>query len=423
MKKKKENKKENKKDTKDNKKLTSKNTSVKKVKKKKKEDYSSSEVAFLSFMTLLLGLLLGVILCYSKVNLLDNSDSKLQEIISTYNDLVKNHDTKVDKDKLVNNAISGMLDSLDDPYQSFMDEKETETFKHNLDGYYHGYGITITQDCSSETNHIRIVDVFEDSPAELAGIKTGDIILRIDEFVAEDADLEDVIGYLDKCKDKEVWFTIKRDKETFTFKVKKSKVVIKSVHSEKIGDIGYINISDFASNTGEQFKEALKELKNNDINSLMIDLRDNNGGYISQTTEVLEPFFKKNTVLYKIESNNNISKVKATNNDSMDIPVVILINENTASASEIVASCFKENYANVKLVGKMTYGKGTIQKTVDLSTGSTIKYTTDKWLTSKGKWLNHDKNIGIRPDVEVTNDDSKDGDKQFNKGQELLTRK
>ncbi len=418
-----EKKKENKKETKINKKVVSKSKNKKKIISKRKENYSGTEVVFLSFMTLLLGLLLGVILCYCKVNLLDTSDSKLQEIISTYNDLVNNHTPKVDKDKLVNNAISGMLDSLDDPYQSFMDKTETESFKHNLEGYYHGYGITITEDCVEETRNIKIIEVFEDSPAELAGIRAGDIILRIDEFVAEDAELQDVIDYLDSCKDKKVNFIVQRDKEKLSFEVKKSKVVIKSVHSEKIGDIGYIEISDFASNTGEQFNEALKELKNNNIKSLMIDLRDNNGGYISQVDEVLEPFFKKNTVLYKIESNNNVSKVKATNKDSMDLPVVILINDNTASAAEIVASCFKDNYAKVTLVGQKTYGKGTIQKTVDLSTGSTIKYTTDKWLTSKGKWLNHDKGIGVKPDFEVVKDEAKDGDEQFEKGRELLNKK
>jgi carboxyl-terminal processing protease len=128
-------------------------------------------------------------------------------------------------------------------------------------------------------------------------------------------------------------------------------------------------------------------------------------------------------VLYRIKTDNSESKIKATKNDSMNMPVVILINQNTASAAEIVASCFSENYENVTLVGKTTYGKGTVQKTVKLSTGASIKYTSDKWLTSKGKWLDHDKGVGVKPDVIVDYGDNGNGDKQFAKAQEILNKK
>ena len=388
-----------------------------KARKKKEKNFNSAEVVFLSSMTLLLGVLLGILMCYCKITFLDSSDSKLREIISTYNNISNNSYDKVDKDKLADSAIEGMINSLDDPYGNFMNKKDTKSFSEALGGYYNGLGITITK----KGNNIVIVDVSKNSPAAKAGIKKDDIILNIDNLDASKEEVDTLANYVSKIKDKEINIKIKRDNKVIDFNVKKDRVDVQSVTSLIEDGVGYIDISTFSLNTGDQFITNLNKLKKKNVSSLIIDLRDNPGGHLGQTSKILEPFFKKGTVFYQIDNKNSKSMIRAKNKDKMNIPIVVLINEQSASASEIVASCFKENYKNVTLVGKMTYGKGTVQKDVKLSNGSSIKYTTQRWLTSKGKWLNHAKGVGLKPDVDINicQDEKCDKDMQLEKAKEI----
>jgi len=389
--------------------------------KKKREIFSLTEVGFLTLMTLMLGILLGVMLCYCKINILDASDKKLQEIISTYNNISNNSIYNVDKDKIADAAISGMIESIDDNYSDFLTKDETKSFDQSLGGYYEGLGITITKD---EANNTVIMEVAKGSPADKAGIKRDDILISVDDKAATTDDIFTISDYVSKAGKKTLNVTVKRNNKELEFKMKRARVEVESATFGTYGDLGYIDINNFALNTGKQFNEKLKEAKKYKVKGLIIDLRDNPGGHLGQVNSIVEPFFKKNTVIYQIKDNKIISKVRTTNKDSMNIPVVILVNESSASASEIVASCFAENYKNVTLVGKMTYGKGTIQKEVKLSTGSSIKYTTQKWLTSKGKWLDHENNIGIKPDVEVDycNDKVCKEDMQLEKAKEILNK-
>ena len=204
-------------------------------------------------------------------------------------------------------------------------------------------------------------------------------------------------------------FEININNSSKTFSIKKDKIIIDSVFSDiKDNNIGYLEITSFYANTGDQFEKKLNELEKENISSLIIDLRDNPGGHLNQVNKVVEPFFKKGVVIYQVESNNKKTKIKTTNKDSRKYPVVILINENTASAAEIVAACFDDNYSDVTLIGKQTYGKGTIQKEVNLNSGSIYKYTTDRWLTSKGKWLNRSSTGGLEPDIDLERYDLND---------------
>ena len=389
--------------------------------KKKRETFSLTEVGFLTLMTLMLGILLGVMLCYCKINILDASDKKLQEIISTYNNISNNSIYNVDKDKLAESAISGMIDSIEDNYSDFLSKDETKSFDQSIGGYYEGLGITITKD---ESKNTVIMEVAKGSPADKAGIKKDDILISVDDKDATTDDIFNISDYVSKAGKKTLNVTVKRNNKELEFKMKRARVEVESATFGTYGDLGYIDINNFALNTGKQFNEKLKEAKKYKVKGLIIDLRDNPGGHLGQVNSIVEPFFKKNTVIYQIKDNKVISKVRTTNKDSMNIPVVILVNESSASASEIVASCFAENYKNVTLVGKMTYGKGTIQKEVKLSTGSSIKYTTQKWLTSKGKWLDHENNIGIKPDVEVEycKDEACKEDMQLEKAKEILNK-
>ena len=167
-------------------------------------------------------------------------------------------------------------------------------------------------------------------------------------------------------------------------------------------NIGYIKISIFAANTASQFTTKLKELENNGIDSLIIDVRDNAGGYLSNVSTILELFMKKDTVLYKTETKTNSVSRKDNTEEYRSYPVVVLVNGSSASASEILASCFKENY-NSTIIGTTTYGKGTVQETVSILDSSMAKITTKKWLTSSGEWINEK---GIEPDIKVSLNDT-----------------
>lgn len=399
------------------------NKPVEVIRSKRTTYFSTLEVILIMILSILFGSVIGVIFSLTKYNYLDSSDKNLQEFISTYNSIVNNYYNKVNKDELIDSAINGMVNSLDDPYSTYMDESETDDFNDSISGYYDGVGITITVD----GDNIKIVDIIHDSPADKAGMKKGDIIVKVNDINITKDNFNIMRDTISNADNKKIKFLVNRDGNEMTFNIKKDRIVIDSVFSDiKDNNIGYLDITSFYANTGDQFEKKLNELEKENISSLIIDLRDNPGGHLNQVNRVVEPFFKKGVVIYQVESNNKKTKIKTTKKDSRKYPVVILINENTASAAEIVAACFDDNYSDITLVGKKTYGKGTIQKEVNLTSGSSYKYTTDRWLTSKGKWLNRGTTGGLDPDIELERYDLNDlnnTDLQLQKAISILNEK
>ena len=169
----------------------------------------------------------------------------------------------------------------------------------------------------------------------------------------------------------------------------------------------------------EQFKKELTKIEKENIDGLILDVRNNTGGALSQVHEILEHFFSKKTVLYQIETKGKKEKYYSRTSEKKTYPVVVLTNGLSASASEVLASCFQENYKNAKIIGSTTYGKGTVQKAIDYKDGTSFKFTAQKWLTPKGKWI-HEK--GVTPDIEVKNEDEK-VDTQLNTALDELTKK
>lgn len=358
--------------------------------------FTMLEVVIIIFIAILFGIIMGYMITYSNRI---SKFSKVDEIINTYQDIAENYYGEITEDDLANAAIKGMIDSLNDPFSSYLSEEENNNFKEVVDGSFVGIGVTII----FENTGNRIIDVYENSPAAKAGMQIDDILVEVNGIDVKTLPPSEVSNLVRGEKGSTVSITVKRGEKELTYEVKRDEIELKTVIGEIIPhenhQVGYLKISSFSSNTYKQFESTLKNLEERGIDRLVIDVRDNVGGHLLQTKKILSLFFPKKTVLYQIESKTKTQKVYSESKESREYPVAVLINSASASASEIVASCFQENYEKSVIIGLRSYGKGTVQKSQELSNGTSIKYTTEKWLTSKGVWLN---GIGVTPTIEVS---------------------
>ncbi len=365
----------------------------------KKEGFSYPEMVIIMIIAILFGFLIGNVVSFTKKETASSSvPSELKEFVDTYNDIVNNYYDKVNKEELIDAGIKGMINYLDDPYATYFDGTSSTNFNQTLEGNYEGIGIEVTLD----NNKVKITKVFADTPAKKAGLKVGDYITKVNGESVDGKSLSDVVSLIKNSKNKEVEITITRDEQEKTMKVTRTTVDMpytsSKVYEENGKKVGYLKIEMFSNNITKQVKNELTSLKKKNIDKLVIDVRDNPGGYLTQVTEILSLFMTKKDVIYQLQTKNNKEKVYGTSSKATyNYPVVVLINENSASASEILASAFKETY-NAEIVGVNSYGKGTVQKTGDLNNGDTIKYTVQKWLTPKGNWINEK---GVTPTKEV----------------------
>lgn len=369
----------------------------------KKDKNRLIEILIVVFISTFIGMLAGTAAIYTIIN--NNKEkefdvSKLEEIDNVFNKIVNDYYDTVDKDKLVEAAVSGMLSVLDE-HTSYIDKANTTNFNNKMRGEYYGVGI---EALTLDDVGVLVVGVTPGSPAEHSGIKIDDIIISVNEESLKEKGATYFSELVAKTKE-EMKLVITRGERKLNISVKPEKVVIPSVFTNKYEvdgkRIGYIKISVFAANTDTQFATKLKELEENRIDSLIIDVRDNSGGYLSTTSTILEMFMKKGTVLYNIESKNSTSERKDETDEYRDYPVAVLTNGSSASASEVLAACFKDNM-NSDVVGNTTYGKGTVQEVINVFEGSTAKITTKKWLTPKGEWLNE---TGLTPTIRVSLND------------------
>lgn len=366
--------------------------------------FSIFEVIIVTFISIIFGIIVGYILTYTSTPIKAiKSDPNLEEIISAYNTLKNNYYDDVNEVSLADNAIKGMVSSLNDSYSSFMDNKTAESFNESVDGFFVGIGVTIMY----SDGYNQIIKVDDSGPGDKAGLKVNDIILSVDGNSVKGVYGEELTSLIKGKSGSKVKIMIKRGNVTKTVTVKRGIIEIENVTSHLLEEngkkIGYINVAVFASNTFKQFRKNLSRMEKKNAEALIIDLRDNPGGHLSQTRDILSMFFDKKTVLYELQNKNKVSKIYSSSNDTRNYPIVILVNGNSASASEVMASCFNDNYKNATIVGTKTYGKGTVQQTVKLSSGTSFKYTTEKWLTSKGKTVD---GVGINPDINIELDQS-----------------
>ena len=359
----------------------------------------------------------------SKINLSGNSHSEFEPLYEAYESILKNYYDKVDSDKLIEGALNGMMESLGDEHSIYFDKESKEAFNQELSGSYYGIGAEIQLN-SDQTISIR--KIFDDSPAYKAGLKANDVIISVDGESVKGKSASDVATMIKKGKNKIAVIIIKRDGKEETYKIAKENVTLYSVSSEMLNvnnkKIGYIGVSIFGEKTYSQFSSALSKLENENMESLIIDLRGNSGGYLTTVTRMLNIFIEKGNVIYQMQTQDGVMKYKTTLSGHKSYNIVVLVDENSASASEIMASAMQEVYG-AKLVGKTTYGKGTVQTTSDLSNGAMIKYTIEKWLTANGNSIDK---VGVKPDYEVSLSEkysespSNENDDQLQKAIELL---
>lgn len=331
---------------------------------------------------------------------------------------------EVDETKLTEAAIKGYVEGLDDEYTEYFTKEEMEEFKTETEGNYVGIGIYMLK--NTKDNNIIVLSAIKGSPAEEAGLKTGDIIKKVNdkEYTAEE--FEKIASDIKGKAGSKVKLEIQRGEETLTFEIERKKIELYPIESEVLeNDIGYINISSFCEDCSSKFKENYDKLKKKNIKSLVIDLRNNGGGIVDEALEILDSILDKDSTMLITANKKGEEKIeKAKKKPTIEVPIVVLVNENTASSSEIFAAALKENN-KAKIIGTKTYGKGVIQESITLSDGSGIKITTEEYYTPNRNKINK---IGITPDIEVYLEEktkniteiSRDQDTQLKKAIETL---
>ncbi len=401
----------------------------KKEHRKRKDNYNLIEVALIIMITAFISLGAGIFVTYYSIAPNNNQPNEvnfnknLKPINDIYELILNKYYQDVDQEKLVKAAIEGMLLSLDDPNSMFFDVEEKQSFDERMNGEYHGIGIELIE----VGNKITVINVFRETPAFRAGLKPLDVIVKVDSQDATEMGSSNLATYIKHQSGPKVNLEIERDGKLLSFIVTKEDITLDSVIKELfIKDqkkIGYLGISLFAGNTYQQFKEALLDLENQAMDSLIIDVRDNSGGYLDAVEKMLSLFFPKDKVLYQTKENQITTKHYDKTVDKRTYKIVVLINNQSASASEILAAAFKESYVG-DVIGVKSYGKGTVQETRNINGGAMIKFTTQEWLTPDGNSIEQ---VGIEPTIIIDLDDAYwleptyDNDNQLQKALEILS--
>lgn len=319
--------------------------------------------------------------------------SKVDEMKNTINEYYLN---EIDSGQVEDLLYEGMVMGLDDPYSVYYTREELELMNEATSGTYVGIGVTLSQD--AETKVITVVSCFKDSPAYVAGILPGDVVIALDDEKTEQMDLNTLVSKIKTGKKDSITLGLSRDGEELSLEVEKSDIKVPTVEGEMLEDqIGYLQILEFDQVTYDQFKGELQELEDQDMKALIIDLRNNPGGVLQTVCDMLDLILPEGRIVYTEDKNGKKEEYYSDEEHQFQKPMVVLINENSASASEIFAGAVKD-YEWGTLIGTTTYGKGIVQRIFRLSDGTGLKLTVAKYYTAKGNDI-HEK--GIEPDIEV----------------------
>lgn len=355
----------------------------------------------------------------SLLNRIDGKLSSIEQIVD------KDYLGEIDENKIFDETIKGYVEGLNDEYSQYFTKEELDKYKtDNIEGQFVGIGVYIIQD--TEKNAIRVLAPIKGSPAEKAGILAGDYIVKVDDQAYTGEQITEATNKMKGKEGTKVKIQIIRDEKNLDFEVERANVRVNPVEADIYEEnIGYLKISSFDQGSGSEVTKKVEELKEKNIKSLIIDLRNNGGGIVDEAIEIADLFTNKDSTLLITKDkhgNENISKAKK--DKVIEVPIIVLTNENTASASEILAGALKDNNV-AKIVGTTTFGKGVIQELLTMKDGTGLKLTTNEYYTPNRNKINK---VGIEPDEKIELPEEyknilsipKEVDTQLNKAIELL---
>ena len=327
-----------------------------------------------------------------------SSDDKLTKSLKNIKSILKKYYLNdIDEDKAIDGAIEGYVSSLGDQYTEYIPKDEMEDYTQNLMGNYVGIGIYMSQ--NTKDNTIVVLTPIKYSPAEEAGILPGDIIKKINDVEYTGENMTAAANNIKGAEGTKVKLEIQRGQEIKTFEITRKKITTNPVIAEKLdNNIGYLEVTSFDENTAENFKSKYEELKSQGIDSLIIDLRNNGGGLVEEALKIADYIVPKGKELLVTVDKDGKEKVEKSKEDVLiDMPIVVLVNKNSASSSEILAGALKDlNEATI--VGTTTYGKGVIQQFLTLRDGSGLKVTVEEYYTPNRTKIN---GVGIEPNEKI----------------------
>lgn len=381
----------------------------------KKFGFNLKEVTVIIICTALITSITTGIIVYNQNKLTKNltyqdlnQDSALKEFLAVYANLIDQYYENVDKTAMLESAIGAMFNYLGEDYSTYMSKEESDALAEKLEGEYQGIGIEVSKQDNT------IVNFIEGGTAKDAGLQVGDKITHVNgEEISSSSQITELIKNT-KAGEK-IKITVLRGEEHLNYEIENKKIFYPNVSSEMLEDhIGYIGISTFSNTLKEQVSLALEKLEPNDLHALIIDLRNNTGGYLSAAKDVASMFLEKGKVIYSLQEKDETKTYKDETDEKRNYKIVLLFNDGSASAAEVLIAALKESYG-ATTVGTLSYGKGKVQQTHTLEDGSMVKYTSAKWLTPNGDCIDE---IGITPEYEIENMTAGIDD-QLNKALEL----
>lgn len=319
-----------------------------------------------------------------------STDKNLNEFLKAYSNIVNNYYEDIDKEKMLDAAMDAMLNYLGDNYTTYLTKEQRKELEERLAGEYEGLGIKISGR--------EIVEITENSPASEAGLMVGDLFVSVEGTDVTNATSSIISTLIRDDSKKEVNIVIDRNGNQMPFKITKSLIPTSSISYElKENNIGYLKIDIFSRPLTSEIENALVDMESKGMQKLIIDVRDNTGGYLDSAETTASLFLEKGKLIYSLQDKNGKEDYKDTTETKRDYPIVVLTNHNSASSSEILAAALKDGY-NAILVGETSYGKGKVQQTYDIENGGMAKYTSAKWLRPNGSCID---GVGLKPDYEV----------------------